>query len=196
MLRKVARGALPVQGNVLVRRREFWTFSPATPAGGALQFNGGQANPRVVGGTGTPIVRGIETNLPGLPVYENRALLGQPDTFTLDFQSGIIEINEPGIYVITGSLTYDALNQESILRVIGTRGDTVVVIGNSKGNLSLDPVEFLEVLTISVAREGDTIHLEFGRADGQLFANVNVFRAALSIFVLSYIEQEQAQVFL
>ena len=188
-LRKLARGEVPAEGDVLIRRNNKWVFSSSIPSAAGLQFPGDggtttkDLNP--TGATGFIKLVGRGGSDPDAVIYEIQRIVGSPTGFTIDEVDGELVVVSPGLFVLNGSLTYENLMQAADLHIVIDRGGFIIVVAGGQANVGGGGIGFINVSVTLFLEVGDKIFLEFGRSDGVVFS-ADCIRADFFAYVLGF----------
>ena len=174
-LRKLTRGSIPREGDVLIRVNDSWVFGTATPAAAGLQFPGDggtttkDLNP--AGNTGfIKLVGEGSDSVDDALIYDTSRLLGSASGYGIDQINGELIVKSPGLFVINGSITYDNLMQAADLHIVIDRGGFIIVVAGGQANVGGGGIGFINVSVTLFLERGDKIFLEFGRSDGVVFS--------------------------
>lgn len=171
-LRKVARGDVPQEGDVLFRANKGWIFSPPLVDMGLLRWDGSYpADVKPIGAAGFVKLSGSNAIPPSeADIYEQKFQKGPGNIIFEDIPNGELEFKVGGIYTISGAVTYSDLTQISQLNLVLRRGTIELPIASEQIGLAQALPFVVEVVGLTtVFKAGDRLYLEFGRAGGQNF---------------------------
>lgn len=186
MYRKSARGEIPHEGDVLLRANRGWVFSPPILDIAALRFDGDLATAKSIGTNGFVKFSGVNAvPTDEADIYEDTVSLGAGNIIEERIEDGELLIRAGGLFLVSGVVTYDNLNQESKITINLRRDGFEFRIAQTTAEVDgaapfvVDNVE----LTIFL-QQGDFIFLEFGRANAAPFT-ADVVNATLLAYVIA-----------
>ena len=187
-LRKVARGDVPREGDVLLRANKSWIFSPALLDLGALRFDGDLAggNVKPIGDADYVKFSGSNAIPPGeADIYEDIVEQGPGNIIEEDLANGELLFKAGGLYSVSGVVTYANLTQDSQLNMVLVRKGFVVIVASEQFVLSVaDPFAVEIIQVTSFFKSGDRIYLTFGRIGGLNFT-ADIVNADLLAYVIA-----------
>ena len=170
--RKVARGEVPREGDVLLRVNRGWVFSPPLVDVADIRWDGDYpGNVKAIGDAGFVKLSGSNAVPPGeADIYEEILQQGPGNIIEEDLANGELLFKVGGLYTVSGVVTYSDLTQPSQLNIMLRRGDLVAPIASEQIDLAVALPFVVEVVQLSVFfKQGDVVWLEFGRSGGQNF---------------------------
>lgn len=186
LLRKVARGDIPKIGDVLLRAQNGWIFSPALIDVGAIEYDGELGSGIPIGDTGFVKISGENAVPPGeADIYETIVEFGAGNIIEEILDDGELLFKVGGLYTITGTLTYENLNQTSELNMILVRDNFPFRFAQSQANLQgANPFVVQTIQFTGIFQPRDRVYLEFGRASEQNFT-AEIIQALLLAYAVS-----------